>query len=43
MKFREAQREELVPQIELTVFNSSSICLKSILEAMKDYQKYNYR
>jgi len=43
MKFRETQREELVPQIELTVFNSSSICLKSILEAMKDYQRYNYR
>lgn len=43
MKFTKIERENLKETLELNVFNSSSICLKSILEAMKDYEKYNFR
>lgn len=34
---------EKLNTIKLTVFNSSSICLKTFIEAMKDYERYNYR
>jgi len=29
--------------IQLTVFNSSSLCLLSALEALKDSERYNFR
>lgn len=41
--YKDDKLGEKLNTIKLSVFNSSSICLKTFLEAMKDYERFSYR
>jgi hypothetical protein len=41
--YKDGSFEKELEQLKINIFNSSSICLKTFLEAMKDYERFNFR